>query len=83
MGSPRPARPIEGSDRLKPVLQLRDHTIEDPLKGRADAGGEGVHFGGQGFGAGGAEEVAVAGAAVMIFNWIVINFVISGLHSYA
>jgi hypothetical protein len=23
------------------------------------------------------------GAAVMLFNWIVINFVISGLHSYA
>ena len=27
--------------------------------------------------------VAVLGAAVMLFNWIVINFVISGLHSYA
>ena len=27
--------------------------------------------------------LAVAGAAVMLFNWIVINFVISGLHSYA
>lgn len=27
--------------------------------------------------------LAVAGAGVMIFNWIVINFVISGLHSYA
>jgi hypothetical protein len=25
----------------------------------------------------------VAGAAVMLFNWIVINFVITGLHSYA
>ena len=25
----------------------------------------------------------VLGAAVMLFNWIVINFVISGLHSYA
>jgi len=23
------------------------------------------------------------GAAVMLFNWIVINFVITGLHSYA
>lgn len=27
--------------------------------------------------------LAVAGAAVMIFNWTVINFVITGLHSYA
>jgi ABC-type transport system involved in cytochrome c biogenesis permease subunit len=27
--------------------------------------------------------LAVVGAAVMLFNWIVINFVISGLHSYA
>ena len=27
--------------------------------------------------------LAVLGAAVMLFNWIVINFVISGLHSYA
>jgi cytochrome c-type biogenesis protein CcsB len=27
--------------------------------------------------------LAVAGAAVMLFNWIVINFVIAGLHSYA
>ncbi|MBU3728488.1 MAG: hypothetical protein FGM37_04475 [Phycisphaerales bacterium] len=27
--------------------------------------------------------LAVAGAAVMLFNWIVINFVITGLHSYA
>lgn len=27
--------------------------------------------------------LAVAGCAVMLFNWIVINFVISGLHSYA
>jgi ABC-type transport system involved in cytochrome c biogenesis permease subunit len=27
--------------------------------------------------------LAVIGAAVMLFNWIVINFVISGLHSYA
>ena len=27
--------------------------------------------------------LAVVGAGVMLFNWIVINFVISGLHSYA
>ncbi len=27
--------------------------------------------------------LAIVGAAVMMFNWIVINFVISGLHSYA
>lgn len=27
--------------------------------------------------------LAVAGAAVMLFNWIIINFAISGLHSYA
>jgi cytochrome c-type biogenesis protein CcsB len=27
--------------------------------------------------------LAVTGAAVMLFNWIVINFVITGLHSYA
>jgi cytochrome c-type biogenesis protein CcsB len=27
--------------------------------------------------------LAVVGCAVMLFNWIVINFVISGLHSYA
>ncbi len=27
--------------------------------------------------------LAVAGCAVMVFNWIVINFIISGLHSYA
>ena len=27
--------------------------------------------------------LAVAGCGVMLFNWIVINFVISGLHSYA
>jgi cytochrome c-type biogenesis protein CcsB len=27
--------------------------------------------------------LAMAGAAVMLFNWIVINFVITGLHSYA
>jgi ABC-type transport system involved in cytochrome c biogenesis permease subunit len=27
--------------------------------------------------------LAVVGAAVMLFNWIVINFVITGLHSYA
>lgn len=27
--------------------------------------------------------LAIAGCAVMLFNWIVINFVISGLHSYA
>lgn len=27
--------------------------------------------------------LAIVGAAVMLFNWIVINFVISGLHSYA
>jgi len=27
--------------------------------------------------------LAVIGAGVMLFNWIVINFVISGLHSYA
>jgi cytochrome c-type biogenesis protein CcsB len=27
--------------------------------------------------------LALAGCAVMVFNWIVINFVISGLHSYA
>jgi ABC-type transport system involved in cytochrome c biogenesis permease subunit len=25
----------------------------------------------------------VLGAVVMLFNWIVINFVITGLHSYA
>jgi cytochrome c-type biogenesis protein CcsB len=28
-------------------------------------------------------SLAVLGAAVMLFNWIVINFYISGLHSYA
>ena len=27
--------------------------------------------------------LAVVGAAVMLFNWIVINFIITGLHSYA
>jgi cytochrome c-type biogenesis protein CcsB len=27
--------------------------------------------------------LAVAGACVMLFNWIIINFAISGLHSYA
>ncbi|MBL8745400.1 MAG: cytochrome c biogenesis protein CcsA [Phycisphaerae bacterium] len=27
--------------------------------------------------------LAIAGCGVMLFNWIVINFVISGLHSYA
>ena len=27
--------------------------------------------------------LAVVGAAVMLFNWIIINFAISGLHSYA
>jgi len=27
--------------------------------------------------------LAVAGCAVMLFNWIVVNFVITGLHSYA
>lgn len=27
--------------------------------------------------------LAICGCAVMLFNWIVINFVISGLHSYA
>jgi ABC-type transport system involved in cytochrome c biogenesis permease subunit len=27
--------------------------------------------------------LSVVGAAVMLFNWIVINFVITGLHSYA
>jgi ABC-type transport system involved in cytochrome c biogenesis permease subunit len=27
--------------------------------------------------------LAVIGAAVMLFNWIIINFAISGLHSYA
>ena len=27
--------------------------------------------------------LGIVGAAVMLFNWIVINFVISGLHSYA
>jgi cytochrome c-type biogenesis protein CcsB len=27
--------------------------------------------------------LAIIGAAVMLFNWIVINFVITGLHSYA
>jgi ABC-type transport system involved in cytochrome c biogenesis permease subunit len=27
--------------------------------------------------------LAVVGAGVMLFNWIVINFYISGLHSYA
>jgi cytochrome c-type biogenesis protein CcsB len=27
--------------------------------------------------------LALVGAAVMLFNWIVINFVITGLHSYA
>jgi cytochrome c-type biogenesis protein CcsB len=27
--------------------------------------------------------LAVVGCAVMLFNWIIINFVISGLHSYA
>jgi hypothetical protein len=26
---------------------------------------------------------ALIGAIVMIFNWIIINFTISGLHSYA
>jgi len=27
--------------------------------------------------------LAIAGCGVMVFNWIVINFIISGLHSYA
>jgi ABC-type transport system involved in cytochrome c biogenesis permease subunit len=27
--------------------------------------------------------VAIIGAGVMLFNWIAINFVITGLHSYA
>jgi ABC-type transport system involved in cytochrome c biogenesis permease subunit len=27
--------------------------------------------------------LAVIGAGVMLFNWIVVNFVITGLHSYA
>ncbi len=27
--------------------------------------------------------LAIVGAAVMLFNWIVVNFVITGLHSYA
>ena len=27
--------------------------------------------------------LAIAGCAVMLFNWIIINFTISGLHSYA
>jgi len=27
--------------------------------------------------------LAVAGCGVMLFNWIVINFIVSGLHSYA
>ena len=27
--------------------------------------------------------LAIAGCAVMLFNWIFINFVIVGLHSYA
>ena len=27
--------------------------------------------------------LCVLGAVVMLFNWIVINFVITGLHSYA
>jgi hypothetical protein len=27
--------------------------------------------------------LAIIGAGVMLFNWIVINFVITGLHSYA
>ena len=27
--------------------------------------------------------LAVIGAGVMLFNWVVINFVITGLHSYA
>ena len=27
--------------------------------------------------------LAVIGCGVMLFNWIVINFIISGLHSYA
>ena len=27
--------------------------------------------------------LAVAGCAVMLFNWVVINFTIAGLHSYA
>ena len=27
--------------------------------------------------------LAVIGCAVMMFNWVIINFVISGLHSYA
>jgi len=31
----------------------------------------------------GVAVLAVIGAAVMLFNWIVINFVITGLHSYA
>ncbi|RLS61224.1 MAG: c-type cytochrome biogenesis protein CcsB, partial [Planctomycetota bacterium] len=27
--------------------------------------------------------LAMIGAGVMLFNWIVINFIITGLHSYA
>ena len=27
--------------------------------------------------------LTIAGCAVMLFNWVIINFVISGLHSYA
>ena len=27
--------------------------------------------------------LALVGAGVMLFNWIIINFAISGLHSYA
>ena len=27
--------------------------------------------------------IAIIGCAVMLFNWIAINFVIAGLHSYA
>ena len=27
--------------------------------------------------------LALVGAGVMLFNWIVVNFVITGLHSYA
>ena len=27
--------------------------------------------------------LALAGCAVMLFNWIAVNFVIVGLHSYA
>jgi hypothetical protein len=30
-----------------------------------------------------AKLLACAGCGVMLFNWIVINFVITGLHSYA